>query len=377
MKENSIPDPSRMRSFIEGHSLLSELGRRDPAEGRIYLAGGAVRDALIGAPITDIDLVTEGKAADLALELADDALVHDRFGTAEVMVDGTRIDVATTRKETYAFPGALPEVSPATLVDDLARRDFTINAMAVLVGDPDTLIDPHGGESDLGRGVLRVLHSSSFIDDPTRVLRAARYAARFGFSIEPVTADLIESVDVTAVSRERIDSELELMAEEVTGIEAFRLLATWGLLDIPSERLDLTRKVVELLDSDTWSGRVTRSEATLETLFGPTSTVPVEMPESPFVAVIAASRLTPAELLVNRADGAVWVDRYVDEWSTVRPRVTGDDLVLAGLPQGPAIGIGLTAALRARLDDGVEGIEEELAIAVEAAERSLGDRGDP
>jgi tRNA nucleotidyltransferase (CCA-adding enzyme) len=376
MKESPIPDTSRLRPFVEGHSLLAELGRRDSAEGGIYLAGGAVRDVLIGAPVTDIDLVTENDAATLALELSEDALVHERFGTAEIMVDGIRVDIATARKETYAFPGALPEVTRATLLEDLARRDFTINAMAIGLGDPDTLIDPHGGESDLGRGVLRVLHPFSFIDDPTRALRAARYAARFGFSVEPVTADSIETVDITAVSRERIDSELQLMSAEATGIEAFRLLATWGLLEIAPERLDLARDSVELLETETWSGRVTRSEATLEALFGPTSSVPKEIPGTPFVAVTVASRLTVAELLVNRAGGAGWIDRYIDDWSTVRPRITGDDLVLAGLPQGPAIGIGLTAALRARLDDGVEGIEEELAIAVDAAERSLRARGD-
>ncbi|MGK2956684.1 MAG: hypothetical protein ACSLFI_13585 [Solirubrobacterales bacterium] len=376
MKEGPIPDTSRLRTFIEGHSLLAELGRRDTDEGRIYLVGGAVRDILVYSPVTDIDLVTEGDAAALALGLAEDALVHERFGTAEVMVDGTRVDIAAARTETYSFPGALPDVSPSTLIEDLGRRDFTINAMAVALDDPETLIDPHGGQSDLERGVLRVLHPFSFIDDPTRALRAARYAARFGFSIEPVTADFMESVDITAVSRERIDNELQLMAAEETGIEAFRLLAVWGLVEIPPERLELARKSVELLESEIWTGRVTRSEATLEALFGRTSPVPIEMPGSPFVAVTVASRLTMAELLVDRADGAVWIDRYLEEWATVKPDITGDDLVLAGLPQGPAIGIGLTAALRAKLDDGVESIEEELAIAVDAAERSLRARGD-
>ncbi|MBK8295225.1 MAG: CCA tRNA nucleotidyltransferase [Solirubrobacterales bacterium] len=311
----------------------------------------------------------------LATSLAEDALVHERFGTAEAMVDGVRFDVATARREEYAFSGALPEVSPASIVEDLARRDFTINAMAIALDDPENLLDPHGGRSDLDRGVLRVIHPFSFADDPTRALRAARYAARFGFALDPSTSDLLPNVDLGNVSRERTDHEFELIAADPTGIEAFRLLTAWRLIEIPEERLELASKAVEVLETRTWQGRVTRGDATNESLFGRTPEVPVEMPETPFIAVTVASRLSLAELLINRAQGVTWLDRYLDEWSTVRPSITGDDLVLAGVPQGPPIGIGLTAALRARLDDGVEGIEQELAIAVEAAETYIRDTG--
>ncbi len=368
MKDGPLGDTSRLTAFVEGDPLLSRLATQSRGGSRIYLVGGAVRDVLSGVGMTDIDLVTEGDAAALAKCLADDALVHGRFGTAEAMVEGHRVDVATARRETYAFPGALPEVSPASIGEDLSRRDFTINAMAIALDQPGDLLDPHGGRADLGRGVVRAIHPSSFADDPTRALRAARYAARFGFALDPMTADLLPGVDLGTVSRERIDREFELIAAESTGIEAFRLLTVWGLVEIPPERLELATMVVEVLESDTWRGRVSRADATNESLFGRTPEVPAEMPGSPFVAVTTASRLSLAELLVNRASGAIWLDRYLDEWSTVKPSITGDDLVLAGLPQGPAIGIGLTAALRAKLDEGVEGIEDELAIAVEAAE---------
>ncbi len=375
MKVNPQDDTSRLSAFVEGNSLLSGLASRSQEGGRIFLVGGAIRDVLSGVETTDLDLVIEGDAAALATSLADGALIHERFGTAEAMVDGVRIDVAAARRETYAFPGALPEVSPATIVEDLARRDFTINAMAIGLDDPGDLIDPHGGRADLDRGVVRVIHPFSFADDATRALRAARYAARFGFDLDPLTADLLADVDLGTVSRERTDNEFELIAAEPTGIEAFRLLTVWGLIEIPPERLKLAAKVIEVLGTGSWRGRVTRGDAINETLFGRTPHVPVEMPETPFIAVTVASRLSLAELLINRAEGALWLDRYLDEWSTVRPSITGDDLVLAGLPQGPAIGIGLTAALRARLDDGVEGIEEELAIAVEAAEGYISDSG--
>lgn len=375
MKGKSHDDTGRLSAFVEGSSLLSGLAAQSKGSRRIYLVGGAVRDVLLGVESTDIDLVIEGDAAALATSLADDALVHERFGTAEAMVDGVRVDVATARRETYAFAGALPEVSPASIGEDLARRDFTINAMACPIDDPGDLLDPHGGSTDLERGVVRVIHPFSFADDPTRALRAARYAARFGFALDPLTADLLADVDLGTVSRERTDAEFELIAAEKTGIEAFRLLSVWGLIDIPAERLDLAARAIEVLESATWRGRVTRGDAINESLFGRTPHVPVEMPETPFIAVTVASRLSVGELLVNRAAGALWLDRYLEEWSTVRPSITGDDLVRAGLPQGPAIGIGLTAALRARLDDGVEGIEEELAIAVAAGEAYVRESG--
>ncbi|MGK2932752.1 MAG: hypothetical protein ACSLFD_08290 [Solirubrobacterales bacterium] len=368
MKDSPPGDISRLTTFVESEPLLFDLAAESREGSRIYLVGGAVRDVLAGREITDIDLVTEGDSAELATGLADDALVHERFGTAEAMVDGRRIDVASARHETYPFPGSLPEVTPASIGEDLSRRDFTINAMAVPLDQPDDLLDPHGGRADLARGVLKVLNPFSFADDPTRALRAARYAARFGFALDPATADLLSDVDLGTVSRERTDHEFELIASERTGIEAFHLLTLWGLIEIPPERLELAARAVGILGSATWHGRVTRGDATNESLFGRTPEVPVEMPESPFVAVTVASRLSLAELLVNRASGAVWLDRYLDEWATVKPSITGDDLVLAGLPQGPAIGIGLTAALRAKLDEGVDGIEAELAIAVEAAE---------
>lgn len=375
MKESPLDDSSRLRALVEGNVLLAELATQSGEWGRIYLVGGAVRDVLLGVGLTDIDLVTEGDAAALATSLAEDALVHERFGTAEAMVDGVRIDIAKARREGYPFAGALPEVSPASIVEDLARRDFTINAMAIALDDPEDLLDPHGGRADLERGVVRVIHPFSFADDPTRALRAARYAARFGFALDPSTSDLLPNVDLGNVSRERTDHEFELIAADPTGIEAFRLLTAWGLIEIPAERLELAGKAIEVLATKTWQGRVTRADATNESLFGRTPQVPVEMPETPFIAVTVASRLSLAELLVNRAGGAIWLDRYLNEWSTVRPSITGDDLVLAGVPQGPPIGIGLTAALRARLDDGVESMEEELAIAVEAAETYIRDTG--
>src|SRR4051794_7438973 len=154
-----------------------ELGAvRAAASEPVYLVGGAVRDLLLGRGRADIDLVVEGDAAALAAQLGADVVSHERFATAKVGLAGHEIDIAAARSETYPDPGALPVVEPAAGIEaDLARRDFTINAMAVPLREEPWLIDPYGGGADLEAGLLRVLHERSFADDPTRALRAARY----------------------------------------------------------------------------------------------------------------------------------------------------------------------------------------------------------
>jgi len=164
----------------------------------LYIVGGPVRDCLLRRVVTDLDLTTEGDAHTLARTLARELggawKKFDRFGTAKLVLPGRDgpIDLATTRTEMYAYPGALPAVTRGTIETDLFRRDFTINAMAIrLDGEQQgTLIDRHGGESDLYSGVLRVLHNRSFADDPTRLLRGVRFEQRFNFAFAGDTAPL-------------------------------------------------------------------------------------------------------------------------------------------------------------------------------------------
>ena len=177
--------------------LLGELARRARDAGaRAYLVGGAVRDAILGRTPTDLDVALEGPASaadEVARGLGSEGFVcearHARFGTATVRApSGMRIDLATTREETYPAPGALPVVRCGASIDrDLARRDFPIHAMALALG-PDgpegEAIDPFGGAGDLSLRRIRLLHERSLADDPTRVFRAARYAARLGFSLD-------------------------------------------------------------------------------------------------------------------------------------------------------------------------------------------------
>lgn len=347
-----------------------EVVRRE-AEEPVYLVGGAVRDLLLGRPRADVDLVVEGNAAALAARLGGAEREHERFGTVKVEVEGHEIDVASARTETYPEPGALPVVAPADGVEaDLGRRDFTINAMAVPLDGEPRLIDPHGGRGDLERGLLRVLHPHSFEDDPTRAIRAARYAARFGFTLEPETDRLMRRADLSTVSADRRRAELERLAAEPTGGIAFGLLAGWGLIDLRGDGLKLVAAVEDLLKTPHWAEFVPREEALISAALGPPGgeeLLASMWPPRPGEGVEIAGRRDPVELILARALGADWVEHYLTAWSRVELEIGGHDLIEAGVPQGPAIGRGLRAARRRKLEGEISGREQELAAALEAA----------
>jgi tRNA nucleotidyltransferase (CCA-adding enzyme) len=337
----------------------------------VYLVGGAVRDLLLGHGRSDIDLVVVGDAAKLAAALGADAIEHERFATAKARLDGHEVDIASARAESYPRPGALPEVEPAADVEtDLARRDFTVNAMAIPLRGESALIDPHAGRADLEAGALRVLHARSFADDPTRALRAARYAARLGFEPEPETAALLRSADLAAVSLERREADLLRLAAEPTAPHGFDLLAEWGLVELRPGGTELAGRVGELLGRPPWEGVAPLDRAVLAAAVGPPG-VEEELarsePQRPSEAVALARGLDPVELVLARALGAEWLDRYLSEWRSVTLLIDGDDLIAAGVPQGPALGRGLDEALRRKLDGEISGREEELAAALAAA----------
>lgn len=344
---------------------------REVAEEPVYLVGGAVRDLLLGWMRADVDLVVVGDAVALAARLGGAEKEHERFGTVRVDVDGHEIDIATARTETYPEPGALPEVAPASDVEaDLGRRDFTVNAMAIpLQGEP-RLIDPHQGRGDLEEGVLRVLHPRSFEDDPTRAIRAARYGSRFGFALEPETFELLRRADLATVSADRRRAELERLAAEPTGRIGLGLLAGWGLIDLREGGVELMKAVEGLLRQPHWGDLVPREQALIAAALGPEGAerVLAAMPSPlPGEGVEVAERCDPVELVLGRALGASWLDRYLTVWSKVELEIDGADLIAAGIPQGPAIGRGLRAAKVRRLEGEISGREQELAAALEAA----------
>jgi tRNA nucleotidyltransferase (CCA-adding enzyme) len=363
---------SEALNAIPGIEVLREAADGTPT----YLVGGVVRDLLLGVARTDIDVAVEGEVRPIADALGGEVVEHERFSTASVTVDGLHVDLARARAEMYKEPGALPTVTPARIADDLARRDFTINAMAVPLTGEATLIDPHGGVDDLRSGVLRVLHERSFIDDPTRALRAARYAARFDLELELETAELLRRADLGTVSSDRVEAELRRIAGEEDAPRALELVREWGRLALPGDAVELAGMLRELTASPPWSGFADPADAILAALGYGHAAEPVrraaerlarEAPERPSHAVYAVKGASPVELLLARAMGAEWLDRYVEEWSKVSLEIDGADLLEKGIPEGPAVGRGLEAALSAKLDDEIEGRDRELEVALAAA----------
>ncbi|MBM3316103.1 CCA tRNA nucleotidyltransferase, partial [candidate division WOR-3 bacterium] len=213
---------------------------------RGFLVGGPVRDSLLGAESPDVDVAVESGmprlARALARELGGRFVYHRRFMTGTISdcrfpAANCRIDIAQTRTETYVRPGALPEVKPAGIDADLARRDFSINAMAreVTPGAFGRLVDPLGGRADLRRRVVRVLHERSFVDDPTRIFRAIRFATRLGCEIEPKTLGMMRLAIAARLpallSPERVLHELRLMCREPLCLQMFEALLKERVLE--------------------------------------------------------------------------------------------------------------------------------------------------
>src|SRR5919201_1396409 len=213
--------------MISPVDALSRLGT-PPAVGAlagedaVYVVGGAVRDVLLGREPRELDFVVVGDAVAVArraaARLGGRVTVHDRFGTATVIAPQTTFDLAGSRRERYERPGALPEVElGAPLVDDLARRDFSVNAMALHLVDGE-IVEWPGARADLRTRRLRVLHDRSFVDDPTRLLRLAPYAARLGFEPQLQTDELAAAAvaggAVDTVTGPRLGAELRLLLRE-------------------------------------------------------------------------------------------------------------------------------------------------------------------
>lgn len=381
----------------------------------LYLVGGAVRDLLLGRPVADVDLMVPADAAAFARRLASAlggrARVHGRFGTATIdLPEGARVDVATARREEYASPGALPRVSPGSVTDDLARRDFTVNALAAEIAEARTpvLLDPFGGREDLRRGRIRALHDSSFADDPTRAFRAVRYANRLGFRIDPGTRARIRAAAsggaVDTISADRLRREVALLFYEPGRAAAARELSRFGI----------SRAIHPVLRYDTAAGRSLRDAERLANGVPTTSWLVYLLSwmgavSEPAARAIAARLNLPraardrvaawprSRESVLRASGGrpgalaevvsgLDPDTVVAAAATAPSRgrqailaalsaapglrltIDGADLIAAGVPRGPAIGRAL-ASTRAARRSGLLSPEGELAFALRAAKR--------
>jgi tRNA nucleotidyltransferase (CCA-adding enzyme) len=380
----------------------------------VYLVGGTVRDILLGEPNFDVDIAVEGDAIALARAVAD-ALggrvrAHSKFGTAVVVYgDDQRVDVVTARTEFYDAPAALPSVEHATIREDLFRRDFTINAMAVSLKGDDfgRLVDPFEGRRDLAARTIRVLHNLSFIDDPTRIFRAIRYESRYGFRMDEHTQRLargtIEMGLVGDLSSARLRDELIALLEEGdagasilrlaelgagaaihphlaadeeavellarlrelneryrTGIPAWRLaLAALARRLPPDEIYDWLRRLkMQRRDAERIAWAVTVGPRLVERLRGDT-------PEPAEIVALAEPYAPDAPLMALALADLQPLDEYFERLRDITLEVSGADLAKLGLEESPQVGEILAELRRRKLNGQLDGRESELAAARE------------
>ncbi|HEY1450480.1 MAG TPA: hypothetical protein VGF47_05960 [Solirubrobacteraceae bacterium] len=409
----------RLHELPGGPQLIELAARRDDVE----LVGGAVRDLLIGRQPRELDVVVADSAEVFAEQIA--AAVgarsvegHERFGTAVVRWAGGQIDVARRRSESYAHPGALPDTHPGTTEQDLTRRDFTVNAIAVPLAGSEhgRLRYADGALDDLAAHQLRVLHPRSFIDDPTRLLRLARYRARLGFELEEGTARLaseaIAADALQTVSPARIGAELRLALDEPDPVAALASLQQLGALPALHETLVFDRQVVLtalsvlpecddassqvlLLASlllprrdydatdyqtrlrvllDEWEFPAVERERTVRSvLLAPriaerlgvaerASQIYEVAHQEPLEAIALAAALAERRGQQAAADAA---RRWLANLRHEQLEIGGDDLLAAGVAAGPEVGRRLRQALLRKLDCELDGREAELRAALE------------
>jgi tRNA nucleotidyltransferase (CCA-adding enzyme) len=364
----------------------ARLLRAFAADAGVHLVGGAVRDLLLERAPRELDLVVEGDVDAAAARLGGEVAAHDRFGTARVQVDGCAFDLVRARAESYAHPGALPDVRPGSLDEDLHRRDVTVNAMALDL-DGELRAVP-GALEDLHAGVLRVLHDRSFVDDPTRVWRVARYAARLSFTVEERTRALAGEADPSTVSGDRLGAELRLALREPdppAALAAVRELNPRYLPEGFEPHPGALAAAFALLPEDGRADLLTLAACTAgmdaRTLLAWLDDMGFTASERDLVA--AASRfVTGAPLRAARTSaeiaraargapieavalaGGENARRWIDELRHVRLEIDGHDLLAAGVPEGPEVGARLQRALDRKLDGEVSGREQELAAAL-------------
>ena len=384
-------------------ALLRKAGEATHAAGiRLYLVGGSVRDALLARQVLDLDLVTESPA-DLAAHVLAQALsatvwARSQFGTLKLNTGRCTLDLATSRTEGYARPGALPSVRPGPIEADLWRRDFSINAMAVALWPSDfgTLLDPTGGRDDVQRRVVRALHSESFQDDATRILRAVRYASRLDFRLERRTLGWLKRdlpyLDV--ISPVRLRHELERLFEEWDAPACLRLAYRLGVLSAvhPALGHSAIRKAIRT------SRRVPPSTLGLLALltYGCTAAEASGLPDrlgltkaqravvqdtqrvKALEARVSRPGLSPHEIAAvlrgvapKAVEAALLLAKerlvrgrlrqFVDSWSRIRSNLTGRGLERLGVPSGPFMGKLLEELRDARIDGRIRSTRAEIA----------------
>jgi tRNA nucleotidyltransferase (CCA-adding enzyme) len=385
----------------------------------LYIVGGSVRDLLLGRRLNDFDLTVAGDAIALARSLAaqhgGEVTAHTKFGTAKWFLPPhltpehltpqhltpdtftpDTLDLIAARSETYKHPAALPTVKPGSLADDLRRRDFTVNALAIRLDGTHfgELRDDLTGMQDLEKGIVRVLHSGSFIDDPTRMYRAIRYAGRYEFRIAEDTLALIPGARtlVEKLSAQRIRHELDLILDESNAVPMLRRLDELDLLaPIHPMLATFSRSILATLKADDpalqnrnsrwvlWLMHLTEQEIELlnrrlhfttdllktlrsASLLNANLTAILGRKPSQVVEILEGYSIKALEVVsgaVPEKEIKSILTRYLSEWWHVRPKTTGHDLKKLGIPPGPKYTEILRRLRAAWLDEEVKTGEEE------------------
>lgn len=418
-----IPNSTRIAASLKASlaedffSLLTQAGEFCHKRGeRLFVAGGMVRDLLIGTQSKDIDLVVEGDSHALANEIARlyhaKITLHQRFQTAKLSVNGFTVDIVAARKETYEHPGALPKITAGTMEDDLKRRDFSINAMAISISG-DTyghLVDPLGGFADLKEGIIRILYPESFTDDGTRIFRAIRYEQRFGFDIEPETLTLLKEgkKHIPALSADRLRYEFECIFNEQAPEKALCRASQLSVLKAVSEKLifDITsagwfrtarenssfESPLPTLYLALWMGGMSDSDAqqlatrlnlpadsrkTVDDIsklkkqlinLGLPGLMPADicriLDSITPAAIEAVTIISPDRLVKER------LRIYLASLRHIRPILGGDELIELGYSPGPGIGKALQKIKDARLNGVISTRKQEIEMAKNLLGRS-------
>jgi len=392
--------PAAVVSFIR---KAGELAQKE--QQRLYLVGGVVRDILLSRPSIDFDLVVGGDAIAFAKKLArtNRAVIttHPRFGTAKLQWHNRDIDVATARAESYSTPGALPRVKPGPIIDDLARRDFTVNAMAVELNPRHfgELLDPHGGKADLQAKIIRVLHDKSFTDDATRIWRALHYEQRLDFKIEPATLKaLTRDVDMLGtISGTRIRHELDRIledelpekilqrADELKVLDKlhpslkgdFWLSETFALAreqyspDLPPPLLYLAlltyrlkakdiEQIITSLTLPKASSRILQETQAIKEIIHELDTPGLapsriyDLLHGNSVMAVTANLLATDSTVTEEN-----IELYLNVLKNVQPLLSGEDIKRLGVPEGPRIKEALLILREAKLDGKITTCKDE------------------
>ena len=400
--------PERVMAIAKG------LGKAAEEIGlQAYLVGGPVRDLILNNTPADVDFAVEGDVSSLANYLVEvwnaEIVMRSQFLTVKLSVDGTIIDLASARQERYLSPGNLPEVKAASIRKDLARRDFSINSMAIAMAPKrfGKLLDPFDGESDLKSRKIRILHQDSFRDDPTRILRSLRYEQRLNFHLEDETESLIKDYSplLSIISPDRIRHELERVLNEPTPDRVLARADELGVLsDIhpclhwtPLQSTGASRLANEngfdpltCLALMAYSIGQEDAEAIANRLNMPKAwaSIWLEMPQLQSVlSSLNDKSFLPSQveedlrhfsersLLAAKAMGlsylpSKWLSCYMDCLRYIRPMLTGDDILDMGIPPGPLVGEVLASLHKAKLDGRLISRQDEVNMVQHSAGQS-------